>query len=82
MHSTGPSEELTLCGCSRLVQGLSECLEGTIRTVLENLTLSAEAIQQKTGANLDFVQHLEQIGNELRQVGAFLCFHNEYEANA
>ena len=53
---------------------MSECLEGTIRTVLENLTLSAEAIQQKTGANLDFVQHLEQTGNELRQVGAYLCF--------
>ena len=74
--------ELTLCGYFRLVQGLSECLEGTIRTVLENLTLSAEAIQQKTGANLDFVQHLEQIGNELTQVSTFFCFHNIYEATA
>ena len=41
--------------------------------MLENLILSAEAFQQKTGSNLDFVQHLdnlEQTGNELRQVSA------------
>jgi len=47
-------------------------VDGTIRTVVENLKLSAEAIQQKTGANLDFLQHLELTGNELRQVSTIV----------
>jgi len=47
-------------------------VEGTIRTVVENLKLSAEAIQQNSEGNLDFLQHLEATGNELRQVRA--CF--------
>jgi hypothetical protein len=46
----------------------------TIRTVVENLKLSAEAIQQKTGANLEFLQHLELTGNELRQVSTFMAY--------